>query len=170
MTTSENVSYIPLSKACRKYSLAKKDLLEAINAGTIAAVELKTGELLVVDPGDDPCLDIKRDDFVHLHNISIGLRQAAKKYAIPVSTLSGWVKAGYIKTPTRSYRLQMNEADVAYCAAVYKVKYDLYHGRMSGVPIFDENGNPYQAKYPEMAAYKRNIRNKKRQKNRKLNQ
>ncbi len=34
---------------------------------------------------------------------------------------------------------------------------------MSGVPIFDQDGNPYEPKYPEVAAYKRALRRRVRQ-------
>lgn len=38
----------------------------------------------------------------------------------------------------------MDAADVAYCAYVYEQKKEEYGGRISGVRIFDGDGNPYQ--------------------------
>ena len=61
---------------------------------------------------------------------------------------SRWAKAGHILSKYVGSRLQMNEAEMAYCAEVYAQKYKDYGGRMSEVRIFDKNGNPYTLKYP----------------------
>jgi hypothetical protein len=44
---------------------------------------------------------------------------------------------------------------VAYCAEIYAEKYKEYDGQMQGVPVFDEDGNPYQVKHQEVAEQKR---------------
>ena len=44
-------------------------------------------------------------------------------------------------------------------------KRDYYEGQMSGVPIFNKDGTPYQAKHPEVAAYKRAVRDRRKQRN-----
>jgi hypothetical protein len=109
-------------------------------------------------------LNIKRDDFEHLRGQKIGVRESSKKYGISSKTVSRWAKAGYINKLDRGYRLYLDEADVAYCAAVYKAKFEYYEGQLAGVPIFDEEGNPYQVKYQEVAAQ---LRSDRRQKNEK---
>jgi hypothetical protein len=63
----------------------------------------------------------------------------------------------------RGYRLQLDEADVAYCAEIFAQKYKEYNGRMSGVRIFDDESNPYQLKYPEVAEQLREERRLARQ-------
>lgn len=77
---------------------------------------------------------------------------------------SRWARAGYIEVKERGYRLKLNEADVAYCAKIYAEKYKAYNGKMTGVTVFDEEGNPYRLKYPEIAAYKRDLRRRTSQK------
>jgi hypothetical protein len=47
---------------------------------------------------------------------------------------------------------------VAYCAEVYAQKYQEYAGKMAGVRIFDDKGDPYQLKYPEVAEQMRTER------------
>jgi hypothetical protein len=82
--------------------------------------------------------------------------------------VSNWTTNGYIQilvTPkVRGQKKLVNEADVAYCAAIYHAKAKLYDGQLAGVRIFDENGNPYQTKDPEIAAYKRAHRRRERKK------
>jgi hypothetical protein len=49
----------------------------------------------------------------------------------------------------------MDEAGVAYCAYVYHQKKEEYGGKVAGVKLFDKNGNPYQVKYPDLSAKRR---------------
>ena len=105
----------------------------------------------------DQSLSITRDLFEHLRGQPISASEASRKYSdssgvtILQSTISRWAKAGYIKVLARGYRLLLDEADVAYCAAVYGAKVKIYGNQMSGVRIFDDAGNPYRLKYPEVA-------------------
>jgi len=117
----------------------------------------------VADHDIDPSLNITREDFEHLRGQKISMSEASDKYGVPQPNLSRWAKLEYIKVLDRGWKVLIDEADAAYCAAVYKAKYDFYDGKMSGVPIFDEDGSPFQAKYPEMAAYKRKLRHRSRQ-------
>ena len=71
--------------------------------------------------------------------------------SISQKNFSNWAKAGYIKVLGRGYRLLLDEADVAYCAKIYTEKYHKYGGQMAGVHVFDNEGNPYQLKYREVA-------------------
>jgi hypothetical protein len=59
----------------------------------------------------------------------------------------------------RGLRLKLDEADVAYCADIYTQKVAEYGtNRLFGVKIFDEDGNPYQLKYPDIARDRREER------------
>jgi UDP-N-acetylmuramate-alanine ligase len=61
----------------------------------------------------------------------------------------------------------LDEADVAYCAAVYKAKHEFYNGQLTGVNIFDKKGRPYRLRYREIADMRRNQRRQqKRQESR----
>jgi hypothetical protein len=158
MTHSEPITYIPLKHAAEKYGIPEKTLLDHVKSGSIASAQLPNGELLVAETNVDSSLKIKRKDYKHLHNQPISASEASRKYSqihnisISQRIFSRWAELKYITVLERGYRLLLDEADVAYCAAVYKAKHDLYRGRMSGVRIFDEAGNPYELKYPEVAA------------------
>ncbi len=66
------------------------------------------------------------EESAHLRGQPIGVREAAKKYEISSVTLSRWVKAEYIRAITdnvkRGQKKLVDEADVAYCAKIYKDK------------------------------------------------
>ena len=171
MSLSLPTSYIPLEYAAEKYNISEKSLFERIKSGRIASAKLPSGELLVAENDVDPSLNIRREDFEHLRGKPIGVAEAGRKYGVINTTLSKWTRTGYIKVlveaKSRGQKKLIDEADVAYCAAVYKAKCEFYDGRMAGVTIFDENGDPYQAKHPEVAAYKRAVRQRQRERERK---
>ncbi len=161
--THQNISYIPLDIAVCKYRISKKVLRQRAESGKLKSVRLADGGLLVANHDIDPSLNIKREDFERLRGQEISISEAARNYKIAPRTLSRWADAGYIHVIDRGWKVILDEVDVAYCGAVYKAKYDFYDGQMSGVPIFDEEGAPFQAKYPEMAAYRRKQRHRQKQ-------
>jgi len=155
-------TYIPLPEAIRKYGMSRNTLLERIKSGTLSAAKLPDGEYLVAENELDPSLNIKREDFEHLRGRKISVSESSRKYNIPHTNFSRWAKLGYITVLERGWKVLLDEADVAYCAAVYHAKYQLYQGRMMGVSIFDKDGNPYRLKYREVAANLRAERRKRR--------
>jgi hypothetical protein len=159
----QNISYIPLEQAARKYGVSKNVLRQRVESGKLDFARTPNGDLLVADHDIDPSLKIKREDFEHLRGQAISMSEASEKYSVPQPNLSRWAKLNHIKVLQRGWKVLIDEADAAYCAAVYRAKYDFYDGQMSGVPIFDEDGNPFQAEYPEMAAYRRKLRHRKKQ-------
>ena len=156
-------TYIPLKHAAERYGISEKTLLERVKSGSIASAQLPDGELLVAENHVDPSLNINRQDFDHLRGQPISMSEASRKYEIGQSNFSRWTKADYIKVLERGWKVLLDEANVAYCVAVYKAKQEYYGGQLTGVPIFDEAGNPYHPKHPEMAAYKRAIRLRQKQ-------
>ena len=168
-------TYLSLEEATRKYGVEKKVLTQLIEAGMIETRETPTGELLVVADkngnGQEPQTkeEIIAAKFAHLREQPISASEASRKYSkiqgVPISNqlFSRWGQLGHITVLERGYRLQLDEADVAYCAEIYAQKYKEYNGRMSGVRIFDDEGNPYQLKYPEVAEQLREERRLARQ-------
>lgn len=158
-----NPTYLSLEEAARKYDVKKKVLTQLIEAGMIETRQSPTGELLVVADkngnGQEPQTkeEIIAAKFAHLRGHPISASEASRKYSnihdVPIShvLLGRWAKAGYITVMKRGYRLQMDEAEVAYCTEIFAKKYQEYEGHMSGVRVFDEDGSPYQLKYPEVA-------------------
>lgn len=154
-------TYLPLTEAAKKYGLSEAVLTQQIQAGKIEAVQLPTGELLVAAERNGHQFKTKNEiiseEFAHLQGHTISASEASRKYSkvfgVPISQplFSRWVKANYIKVLGRGYRLELDEAEVAYCAKVYAEKYREYGGQMPGVRIFDDEGNPYRLKYAEVA-------------------
>ena len=72
----------------------------------------------------------------------IWMMAAARAYKVPQPTLSRWAKRGLIARlppdPHDPRKVMLDEADVAYCAAIHH----RYGGR-SGVWIFARDGTPY---------------------------
>ncbi len=158
-----NSTYLSLEKAARKYGVKKKVLTQLIEAGMIQTHETSTGELLVVADknGNDQDLQTKEKiiatKFTHLQGQPISAYGAQKEYGVHHSNFINWARAGYIKIIREGKRaLRMDSADVAYCAYIYKKKKEEYGGRIAGVRIFDDEGNPYQVKYPDLSAKRRN--------------
>ncbi len=163
MPKSNTPTYIQLSTAVEKYGVSKKVLLKRIKSGKLTAAQLPNGEYLVAEHDVDPSLSIKREDFEYLRGQGISASEASRKYAVSTANFSRWAKVGYIKILARGWRLILDEADVAYCAAVYKAKYEFYDGQLSGVNIFDKEGRPYKLRYREIADMRRKQRRQQKQ-------
>lgn len=155
-------TYLSLEEATHKYGVKKTVLTQLIEAGIIEARQMPTGELLVVADknGDSQELQTKEEiidaKFAHLRGQMISAYGAQKEYGVHHSNFINWARAGYIEIIRKGTRaLRMNSADVAYCAYVYNQKKKEYGGRLAGVKIFDDDGNPYQVKYPDLSAKRR---------------
>jgi len=88
--------------------------------------------------------------FAHLKPNFIGMREAARKYKVPVTTLHTWVKKGaiLIESKPQKYKRLVNEADVAYCAYVYHRKKK--NKKSSRSPTFNADGTPFKPKSQNM--------------------
>jgi predicted site-specific integrase-resolvase len=153
-------TFIPLAEAAQKYNLSEKALTQLIQTGKIEAVQLPTGELLVAaeSNGQKPRTkeEIIAEKFAHLRGQRINAYMAQQTYGIRYQNFIKWARAGYIGILHEEERLiEMDAADVAYCACIYNQKKEEYGGRIAGVKIFDEGGNPYQVKYPDLSARRR---------------
>lgn len=139
---------IPIPEAALRYGLAEASLRALVKEGKIRAGKLSSGELVVsaedIDaqkPTPKEELDEYRE-YAHLKGIGIGINEAAKKYAVPFSTIRGWVGRALIKSIGRQgQKMLLDEADVAYCAKVYKDR-DGKQGKW----LFKDDGTPYQPK------------------------
>ena len=148
-------TYLPLSEAARKFNLSENVLTQLVETGKIEAVRLPSGEVLVpADNGTNTRTkqQIIEEQFAGLRGQLITLSEAAQKYDIPRSTIQSWVyRSNYIEPVGDNYPLVVDEAEVAYCANIYKQR------RASGskAPLLDEDGLPYELKHPDLAAYRR---------------
>ena len=94
---------------------------------------------------------IKREQFKHLEGLSITVQEASRKYGVPAPTIYHWVRRGFIRTLTTGRRKVLNEADVAFCARVWKIRKPF----RTFAPLLDEKGNPYLLKRPDLAKARR---------------
>ena len=147
-------TYLPFDQAARRYGLSPNLLTQQIQAGKIAAVKLPSGELLVAADNTNGQDYQTKDEiiaahFAHLRGQKINAYQAQQKYDISHLTFIKWARTGYIhfRKDEEGPRPQilMDEADVAYCAYVYRQK-EAEYGNAAGIRIFDKDGNPYQLK------------------------
>ena len=171
-----NATYLTVEEAARKYGVKKKVLTQLIADGMVQTQETSTGDVLVVAENNGNSQEPQTKEeiitkkYAHLRGQTISASEASRRYSkihrVPISNqlFSRWGQLGHITVLERGYRLQLDEADVAYCADIYARKYGEYQGQMSGVRIFDEEGNPYQLKYPEVAEQLREQRRQARQK------
>ena len=145
-------SYISLSEAGERLSLDPARLQELIHAGTLNAVKFK-GETVVDETAvAEIAAKPKKEDleeykqFAHLGGSRIWGSEAERKYGVSTSTISRWVRLGYIKRLNDDgYRAYLDEQDVAYCAAIYNER------KGQGKRIFNPDGTPYKTK-AELAA------------------
>jgi hypothetical protein len=150
-------TFLPLADAAREFGLSKKALTQMVQAGQIEAVQLPSGEVLVSAESNGHQPQTKEQiigtKFAHLRGQTITPYAAQKKYdGIHRNNFINWARSGYIEIHQEADRLiELNEADVAYCAYIYKQKKKEYGGSLAGVTIFDDKGNPYQLKYEEIA-------------------
>ncbi len=137
--------YIPLKKAAR---IVKKDpdlLYQDIAAGMIRAIKAAGSEILVNEK--DLYHDLPKEErpeykkYAHLCGVKILASEASRRYGVSTQSISNWVKAGYIKMIERSTkRVWIDEADIAYCAEVYK------SNPGQGKWLFNSDGTPYNKK------------------------
>ena len=93
--------------------------------------------------------------------VSITVTEAAEKYNVYRTTIIRWKGKGYIGVIQPGYRMTLNEAEVAYCAAIHHERKASGLG-YRGVPLLDDEGLPYKLKHPELSRYRRDKSQKKR--------
>jgi hypothetical protein len=153
-------TYLPISQAARKYNISENVLTRMIQDGRIDAAQLPSGELLVSDDNLDQTKtkeQVIKEKFAHLRRKPITISKAAESYALAGTTIREWINRGYITIIDSGYPTKIDEAEVAYCAEVYKER------TSSGFStrIFDENGLPYELKHPDLSEYRRRRKRKK---------
>lgn len=152
-------TYLPLSEAANKYNLSEESLTQLIETGKMQAVQTPSGELLVaaVNNGSESKTkqEIIAEKFAHLRGQMITATEASEKYGLPRANILTWKLRGYISVLKPGYRMELDEADIAYCAFVYHRKKEEYSGKVVGANLFDDEGNPYQVKYPDLARQRR---------------
>ena len=146
--------YVPLPQAAKRLKISSASLQGLIDSGNIRAVKLN-GTVAVAESELDQV--ITREKFKHLRGKPITISEAVDTYKINNRTIRAWIARGYINVLREGYGMQIDQADVAYCAEVYESL-----GGVQGKRLFDESGQPYQPKHTEWANYQRERRKKKK--------
>ncbi len=149
--------FLPLSEAARKYGLDEAHLRALVEKGKIRAGVLPDSDEVLVSEEEVrgeaiEQKDLRKEDLpeyqmhAHLKGKAIWISEASRKYGILQPTLSKWVRAGIIRTLGReANRLLIDEADVAYCAEIYRKR-----GRPGRI-LFNRDGTPYKPKTGPLA-------------------
>ena len=146
--------YVPLPQAAKRLKISSASLQGLIDSGNIRAVKLN-GTVAVAESELEQV--ITREKFEHLRGTPISISDAVDKYQLKTQTIRNWIEHGYIKVVKEGYGMQLDQSDVAYCAAVYHSL-----GGTRGKRLFDDDGLPYQPKHTEWATYQRERRKKKK--------
>lgn len=154
MGTTQIERVIPLKEAASRMGISVAALTRLVSDGMIRAVQLPDGSMAVSE--QELVRDTSDDQFSDLRGKPILISEAAKKYAVPGNTIRRWIKHRYIRVVGDGYPLTLDEADVARCAQTYQERKQ--SGSVSGAPLFDEAGRPYQLKYPDVSEYRKRRR------------
>ncbi len=149
-------TFMSVTEAARIYNLTEDVLTRLIQDGRIDAAQLSSGELLVSDQSLNEAKtkeQIIKEEFSRLCGNPVTVSEAENRYELQNQTIRNWVTLGYIRVVDNDYPMKLDEADVAYCAKIYHER-----GGRPGARIFDRDGNPYQLKHPELAEYRRQIK------------
>lgn len=101
---------------------------------------------------------IIREKYPALIGRPITVSEAAEKYDVPDRTVLNWEKKGYLTVIKPGYGMELDEADVAYCAGIYHKKKAAGVG-YRGSPLLDEEGLEYQVKHESLSRYRRRKKN-----------
>jgi len=150
---------IPIHDAAKLLGLSETRLRELVQAGTIKGAILPGGDIGVSENAaeisalNENLMSIKRSQFEHVHGSPITVTEASKKYDTNRATILMWVRQKYIRILTPGYRMEIDEADVAYCAAIHAARKGF--GGQTGAPLLDSSGDPYLLKHPKLSEYRR---------------
>lgn len=145
---------LSLPEAASLLGISVSALTRRISDGELEAIQLPDGSMAVSE-GDIAPIAADRPDFEALRGQRITISQATKKYDVNGQTIRNWIKREYITVLSSGYAMQLDEADVAYCASVYHARKHELGGSIAGARLFDEAGRPYELHYPDVAEYRR---------------
>lgn len=124
-------TYITLQEATQRYNLGTQLLTRFVTDGKIRGGKLN-GTFVLSEKDTREVAEHQatkeelRSKVAHLEGRPIGIRQAARKYALDATSISNWVRAGYIRTLStsegRGHRKLVDESDVAYAKELLLVR------------------------------------------------
>lgn len=118
--------------------------------GSTITIEHPNGKRIVIHKKTK--IELLRANYPTLVNNPITVTDAAQKYNVHKNTIIEWKKNGYLPVLKSGYRMELDEASVAYCAGIYHRRKKTGIG--FGAPLLDEYGLEYQLKHPQLAKYR----------------
>ena len=153
--------YYSLEKAAKMYNLPLERLNNWLECGKLDAIQNQAGEILVSSKSIEDNLtkaEIINQHYADLVGVPITLKDAAEKYGVHKQTIYGWVKYyKYVRILRKGYKIEVDEADVAYCANIYQKRQQSGLGT-SGAPLLHKDGRPYRLKRKDVAMYRKRKR------------
>lgn len=109
-------TFVSISEAASRTGATPAQIQHLADAGKIRAARVSSGILVAME---DLKRVVDREDFSHLDGVAIHISEAARKYKLQQGSISGWRRAGHIRTIGRDKnRILIDEGDVAYIRAV----------------------------------------------------
>jgi hypothetical protein len=128
--TTPKTELLQVKEAAAKYKIPEREIRDLIEAGRLDLYTADDDQTELIAKEAIGALAaarfVRRENFGHLEGAPIGISEAALKYRFHVGTISQWVEDGHIREigpdPRHKQRRLINEADVAYAAALRDLK------------------------------------------------
>lgn len=92
---------------------------------------------------------IIQQNYGNLIGQPITVTDAAEKYKVQRRLILEWKQIGYVAVIKDGYKMELDEADVAYCAGIHHKR-----NGISGAPLLDGDGLPYMLRRPDLSEYR----------------
>ncbi|MBI9045166.1 MAG: hypothetical protein JEZ06_11820 [Anaerolineaceae bacterium] len=135
--------FISISQAAKQLKVSMEEVTNFVEEGDLIAAIMPDYSLGISEKSLNKLLPREElpdyQAFAHLIGQEISISEAGRQYKLNTSTLTRWMQRGYVTKIRKQGRLTLlNEADVAYCAAIY------HQNEGQGKRVFNRNGKPIQ--------------------------
>jgi predicted site-specific integrase-resolvase len=135
--------YITPWQAVRQLGMGMPEIEDLVREGKLKAAVMTDGTLGISQQSLQALLPKEAlpeyREHVDLQDVPISINEAGRKYGLNTSTLTRWMQRGLIQQLRKEGRKTLlNEADVAYCARIYK------QNSGQGKWAFNRDGKPHK--------------------------
>lgn len=135
--------YVTPEQASRQLEVNLDSIFQSVDEGRLRAAVMTDGTIGISQQSVNELLPKEAlpeyQENEELRGTPISINEAGRKYKLNTSTLTRWMQRGLIRQLGKDGRKTLlDEADVAYCARVYK------SNSGQGKWAFDQVGRPYK--------------------------
>lgn len=135
--------YITPEQAARRLEVNVDSIYQSVDEGKLRAAVMTDGTIGISQQSVNELLPKEAlpeyQENEELRGTPISINEAGRKYKLNTSTITRWMQRGLIRQLGKDGRKTLlDEADVAYCARVYKTNSG------QGKWAFDQVGRPYK--------------------------